>query len=81
MENIKFFYTQFCPYCVESKNFIKDNNLNVELLDATSDKENQELLLDIGGKRQVPMLAIGNEAMYESSEIIKWLKENKDKLI
>lgn len=76
MENIKYFYTEACPFCVKPKNYIEENNLDVELVDATSDKESQMELIKLGGKMQVPMLAINGEAMYESRDIMKWLKEN-----
>lgn len=80
MKEVRLFYSQFCPFCQESKNYIIDNNLNIELVDATSDSKNKEELLEIGGKMQVPMLSINNEALYESKDIIKWIKENEDEL-
>lgn len=80
MKDVKLFFSQFCPYCQGVKEFIVDNNLKVELVDATTDKANKESLLDIGGKIQVPMLSIDGEALYESADIMKWLQENADSL-
>lgn len=73
---VKLFFTESCPYCVEPINYIKANNLEVELVDATHDKEAKLEIIKTGGKIQVPMLSINGQAMYESQEILKWLKEN-----
>ena len=35
-----------------------------------------EELVKIGGKSQVPCLVIDGRALYESDDIIEWLKEN-----
>lgn len=80
MKKVKLFFTQFCPHCVGCKEFIEENNLNVELMDATTDQEIKKELLEVGGKLQVPMLSIDDKPMFESSDILNWLKENKDQL-
>ena len=36
-------------------------------------------LIKIGGDSQVPCLTIDGQAMYESDDIIDWLKENYKK--
>ena len=36
----------------------------------------REELIKIGGKPQVPCLVIGDKAIYESNDIIEWLKKN-----
>ncbi len=36
-------------------------------------------LIKIGGKPQVPCLVIDGKALYESSDIIEWLKKNHKK--
>lgn len=76
MKKVKLFYTKACPFCIKPKNYIKDNKLDVELVDATFDKNAKKELLQIGGKMQVPMLAVDGEPIYESRDIMKWLKEN-----
>ena len=76
MENIKLFHTEFCPYCVKVIDYIKENNLDVEIVDATHDAAAKRELISTGGKMQVPMLSIDGKAMYESNDILDWLKEN-----
>lgn len=45
-------------------------------LEDTSDSEQREELIAIGGKPQVPCLIIDGEALYESDAIIAWMREN-----
>ncbi len=39
--------------------------------------KDRQALLDVGGKTQVPCLVIDGKALYESNDIIEWLKENQ----
>lgn len=77
MKDVKLYTTENCPYCVKVKDFIKDNNIEVEIVDATYDAKAKRDILMLGGKMQVPMLLIDGKGMYESSDIIEWLKDNK----
>lgn len=76
MKNVKLYYSDFCPHCTESVEYIKENNLDVELLNCTKDMKLQKEIYQLGGKSQVPMLSIDGKAMYESKDIFQWLKEN-----
>ncbi len=54
-----------------------DNGIDsVEIKNIDKDKEAREYLIEKGGKKQVPCLFIGEEPLYESLDIIKYLKEN-----
>lgn len=77
MRELKLYHLELCPYCRKVRNYIKDNDLAVELVDIKADPKNQEELIKLGGKNQVPMLLIDGEPFYESGDIIEWLKENK----
>jgi len=73
---VKLFFTEACGYCMPIIDYIKENNLDVELCDATRNKEYRKEILKTGGKMQVPMLSIDGQAMYESRDIQDWLEEN-----
>ena len=51
------------------------NNIQLPLKDI-SQEDNRAELLKIGGMQQIPCLVIDGQAMYESDDIIEWLKEN-----
>jgi len=69
-----------CPYCTKVRDFLNENNISFEEIDAT-EPENEKKLIELGGKRQVPYLVDDehNVAMYESDAIINFLKETYTK--
>lgn len=75
--DLKLYHTETCRYCHVVMDFIEENDLDVELVDATYDVQGKRDIINKGGKMQVPMLLIDDEkAMYESKDIIAWLDEN-----
>lgn len=64
-----------CPYCKKVIDYLKTTNLNYNLFDINEEK-NLDVLMKMGGKRQVPFLFDNekNITMYESSDIIEFLK-------
>ena len=71
------FYT--CPFCVKTRRALHRLNLPMELRDARSEGEHRTALLEGGGRVKVPCLRIesgdGSEWMYESNDIIAYLRE------
>lgn len=66
---------EHCPYCKKVMNFLEEkgtkyNKINIE------NKANEDVLIQIGGKRQVPFIVDKdrNIQMYESNDIIEYLK-------
>lgn len=74
--DLKLYYTESCAYCGVVMDFIEENDLDVELVDATYDMKSKQDIIKKGGKMQVPMLLINDKAMYESKDIINWLDKN-----
>lgn len=74
--NLELFYKHSCPYCQKVLRVIDKYHMDsVKKIDIASDMENMERLKNIGGKNQVPCLFIDGKPMYESADIIKFLKE------
>ena len=69
------YFMDTCPYCRKVLNFMRQNNISIPMK-STFDPKNQQELIKIGGKSQVPCLVIDGKAMYESDDIIAWLKVN-----
>ncbi len=77
-EKLELFYMPACPYCKKVTRFIEDNDIEgIELKNTSKNQSAKEKLLEVGGKDQVPCLFIGGEPLYESDDIIAWLKKNK----
>lgn len=76
MEKKILYHMTMCPFCKKVTRFIEKNNIeDIELRDIKEKPEYQEELLDKGGIDQVPMLLIGDKPMYESGDIIQFLRE------
>ena len=77
MYDLVLYYYPTCPYCRKVTRFIDKNDLDqIELKNINQDDEAEAELIEIGGKRQVPCLFIDGEPLYESDDIINWLKSN-----
>ena len=69
------FILETCPYCIKVMDFLNKTELKYRKIDI-SDKDSENSLIQMGGKRQVPFL-VDNERniqMYESNDIIEYLK-------
>ncbi|MBN1869384.1 MAG: glutathione S-transferase N-terminal domain-containing protein [Candidatus Omnitrophica bacterium] len=76
METLELFHRPMCPYCRKVLNFVEENNIPLGLKDVSGNAEHYQELMKIGGKSQVPCLSINGKALYESDDIIQWLKDN-----
>ena len=72
---IELFILETCPYCQKVLNFLENKDIHYRLINIAN-KESEESLIKIGGKRQVPFLVDNerNVQMYESDDIIEYLK-------
>jgi len=52
--------------------------IEIPMADISYEQEAEELI-SVGGKQQVPCLVIDGKAMYESDDIIEWMKSNLEK--
>ena len=64
-----------CPYCKKVLAFLEEHEIKFKPINI-KDKANEETLIKLGGKRQVPVLVDNdrNIQMYESNDIIEYLK-------
>ena len=69
------FILETCPYCKKVLDFAEQNNIKFNKHDVSND-ENMKELIRLGGKEQVPFLSDRNVKMYESDDIIAYLKRN-----
>jgi glutaredoxin len=70
---IDLFISEACPYCQKVMKYFEENNIEYNKID-TADEDNVLRLMTLGGKDQVPFLVDGDVKMYESSDIIEYLK-------
>ncbi len=65
-----------CPFCRKVMDFMEQEHIEYNKKDIYELK-NHEMLLQIGGVEQVPFLVDGSVKMYESADIIEYLKNKK----
>lgn len=76
MQELKLYYMEACPFCKKVIRYMEKNHIDVELVDIRANTDNYKELIEIGGIDQVPMLLADGKPLYESSDIIKWFKDN-----
>lgn len=81
MKKFDLYFKPSCPYCMKVLNFMQEERIfdynNYNITDGRAGEENKKALIEIGGKNQVPCIVVDGKAMYESDDIIAYLKENK----
>lgn len=70
------YHFESCPYCRRVRDFLSAQNISISMKDTMLDPANRQELIKIGGKSQVPCLIIDGKALYESIDIIEWLRKN-----
>ena len=78
MKDLKLYYKPTCPYSRKVLYFLDRRGIKVDRRDI-NDPENLATLVEVGGKEQYPCLFIDGKPLYESSDIISFLKEEFDK--
>lgn len=73
LEDHSLYYKKSCPYCTKVLRFMEENKITLDMRD-TLQPGNQNDLIRVGGKKQVPCLVIDGKAMYESDDIIDYLR-------
>lgn len=79
MTNLTLYHRLSCHYCQRVRDFMAQEHMNIPLKDIAQTPDYEKELIKIGGKSQVPCLIIDGKALYESLDIIEWLKKNYKK--
>lgn len=74
-EDLLLYVKPGCPYCAKVLRYLQEARINIETRNVF-EGSNLEDLLRIGGKNQAPCLIIDGKALYESEDIITFLKKH-----
>ena len=74
LEDHTLYYKKTCPFCVKVLRFMEANDITLDKRD-TQQPGNEQDLIRVGGKKQVPCLVVGGRPLYESDDIIAYLRE------
>ena len=73
---LELFKYDACPYCQRVMRVVNELGASVEMRDIRKNAADAQRLVEVGGRRQVPCLLIDGEPLYESADIIAWLREH-----
>jgi len=60
-KSVKVYSTPSCPWCVRAKQFLKDNNIDFQDIDVSSDQLAADEMVKKSGQMGVPVLDIDGE--------------------
>ena len=76
---LELFKKDTCPYCRRVMDYIASSGRkDIVYRDIIESEEAAAQLVRVGGKRQVPCLFIDGRPLYESMDIISWLREHPE---
>lgn len=58
VKKIKVYSTPTCPYCTRAKQYLKDNNIDFENIDVSSNQDAAQEMINKSGQMGVPVLDI-----------------------
>ena len=77
---IEIYITSTCPFCIKviraADQMGLEEGKDFMIVDAAHGKPGRQKVIDTGGKSMVPFLVDGDVAMYESDDIITYLRTN-----
>ena len=73
LEDHTLYYKKTCPFCVKVLRFMDAHGITLDKRD-TQQPGNEQDLIRVGGKKQVPCLVIEGKPLYESNDIIAYLR-------
>jgi len=59
--SVKVYSTPTCPYCVQLKEFLKENNIEFEDIDVAADTKAAQEMIDKSGQMGVPVADLDGE--------------------
>ena len=57
-KKVTVYSTATCPFCIRAKQFLKDNDINFENIDVSSDQEKVQEMIKKTGQMGVPVIDI-----------------------
>lgn len=60
-KRVKVYSTPTCPWCIRAKQFLKENNIDFQNIDVSSDQQAVNDLIQKSGQMGVPVLDIEGE--------------------
>jgi glutaredoxin len=76
-KKVELYYFPECPFCKRVLDYLETAPYPLTYKNTSETPAYKQELISIGGKTQVPCLIIDGRPLYESLDIIAWLKNNR----
>ena len=78
-KKVTVYSTPTCPFCIRTKQFLKDNNIQFEDIDVSEDPEKADEMIKKTGQMGVPVIEIDGEIIvgFDKEKIDAWLKKDE----
>jgi len=60
-KKVTIYSTPTCPFCIRAKQFLRDNNIQFEEIDVSSDQAKTQEMIEKSGQMGVPVIDIEGE--------------------
>jgi glutaredoxin-like YruB-family protein len=60
-KKVKIYSTPACPFCIMTKKFLKENNIDFEDIDVSTDQAKAQEMVQKSGQMAVPVIDIDGE--------------------
>ncbi len=71
MKDVVIYSTEYCPYCRQAERFLTEKGVAFKSIDVTDDQAMRDKLVELsGGRRTVPQIFIGGEAIGGYSDMM-----------
>jgi len=77
MAAVRIYTTRVCAYCMAAKRLMKDRGIAYEEIDVTGDDAKRAWLVETTGRRTVPQIFIGEQAIGGYDELAALDREGK----
>jgi glutaredoxin 3 len=69
MDDVRIYTTTYCGYCVAAKRLLSNRGIPYEEIDVTGDHDARAWLVQVTGRRTVPQIFFGSEAIGGYTEL------------
>lgn len=76
-KDVLIYTTPICPMCEKAKQFLKEENIDYQEVDITTDSDKREEIIEKTGQTSVPVIEIGDKTIigFNKKKIRDALKE------
>ncbi len=77
MKPVKIYTASYCGYCSRAKDFLRNKGVAFDEVDVTSDDAMRAKLVEMTGRRTVPQIFVGEEAIGGYSDMVALEQQGK----